>query len=59
MMNKYWAKIIQNLEHHLAECPFGEVSLSFIVHAGRIEKINITHTERYMDISEVPDVSGE
>jgi hypothetical protein len=59
MMCKDWAKIIQNLERHLSACPFGEVSLSFIVHAGRIEKYSITHTEKYLDISEVPDVSVE
>lgn len=59
MLNKHWERIIQNLERHLAECPFGEVSLTFIVHSGRVEKININHIEKYMDISEVPDVSND
>lgn len=56
-MSNFWSKIIKNLQLHILECPYGEVSVSFIIHAGCIEKINITHIEKYMDIAEVPDVS--
>jgi len=55
-MSDYWSKLVGNLQKHLSECPYGEVSLSFIVHSGSIEKIIINHTERYMDITEVPNV---
>jgi len=58
-MNNFWKRLIAQLQKHLSECPYGEVSLSFIVHSGSIEKIIINHTERYMDITEVPDVSNE
>jgi len=57
-MNNFWAKLIRNIQKHLSECPFGEISLSFVVHSGNIQKIMITHTERYMDISEVRDVAN-
>lgn len=56
-MNDFWTKIIHNLQRHIVECPYGEVSLNFIIHSGTIQKINITHVEKYMDISEVPNVS--
>jgi hypothetical protein len=56
-MSNDWAKLINNIEKHLSECPFGEVSLTFIVHSGSIGKIKISHTENYMDISEVRDVA--
>ncbi len=57
-MNNFWSKLISNLQSHILECPYGEVSLSFIIHAGSIEKINITHIEKFKSIEEVPDVSN-
>ncbi len=56
-MNSFWTKLIGNIQKHISECPFGELSLSFVIHSGSIQKIIINHTEKYMDISEVPDVS--
>lgn len=56
-MSSFWAKLIGNIQKHISECPYGEISLSFVMHSGSIQKIVITHTEKYMDISEVRDVS--
>ncbi len=56
-MSNFWAKLIGNIQKHISECPYGEISLSFVMHSGSIQKIVITHTEKYMDISEVRDVS--
>lgn len=55
-MNSHWEKLCLNLQKHVSECPFGEVSLSLIVHSGSIQKVIIQHSEKYLDISEVPYV---
>lgn len=56
-MSNFWLKLVGNVQKHISECPYGEVSISFLMHSGSIQKIIINHTAKYMDISEVPDVS--
>lgn len=56
-MNKEWIKIFNNLQKHLSECSYGTVGLIFEMHSGGIAKVQIQHVDKYMDVSEVPDVS--
>ena len=56
-MSNFWPKIIGNIQKLLSVCSYGEISVTFVVHSGSINKIFINHTAKYMDISEVPDVS--